>query len=66
MLKVYGRCYTLSPGEWKQSCEVLHGGLVVGFVEREKTSSAEATRTRNMRGEVVEGECLDWLLKQAK
>jgi hypothetical protein len=40
--------------------------LVVGFVEREKTSSAEATRTRNMRGEVVEGECLDWLLKQAK
>ncbi len=62
MLKVYGRRVEIKPEEWKQTCEVIHGGVVIGFVDREVTPSAEITKTRNMNGEVVDGECLDWLL----
>jgi len=65
MLRVCGHYQIISPGEWKQCHEIIHNGLIVGFIEYEKTSAAEITRTRNIRGEVMDGECIDWLLLQA-
>jgi hypothetical protein len=62
MLKIYGRLIEITPGEWKQSCEILHDGSIVGFVDRERTPAVDIIRTRNMRGDIVDGERLDWLL----
>lgn len=65
MIKVYGRFTQIKPGEWKQSFEILHEGVILGFVEHVRTSASEVIRTRRMDGEVMEGECLDWLLCKA-
>jgi hypothetical protein len=64
MLKVHGVCQILRSGEWMQSIEILNDGQVIGFVEHERTPSGRFTRTRNLHGEVIEGECLEWLLRQ--
>ena len=65
MLKVFGQIHQITPGEWKESCEVIHEGHIVGFVEHQKSATASLTLTRNLQGEVVDGERLDWLLYQA-
>ena len=64
MLKVCGKFQVIKPGEWKQSIEIFHEGHILGFVDHEKTVQAEVVRTRNIFGEIVEGECIDWLLHQ--
>ena len=66
MLKIYGhKNYSNinSPDEWKQSLEIIHEGCILGFIDHEKTSQSEIVRTRNIRGAVMEGECLEWLLQ---
>jgi hypothetical protein len=65
MLRVWGKYQQRVTGEWKQSSEILHEGFVLGFIEHEKTADAELIRTRNLCGEVREGECIDWLLQKA-
>jgi hypothetical protein len=66
MLKIYGH-KIYSPlnklQEWKQSLEIIHEGIILGFIDREKTSKTEIVRTRNIRGAVMDGECLEWLLQ---
>ena len=52
------------PGEWKQGIAILHEGCVIGFVDHETTQSGSTTKTRNLQGQVLEGECLEWLLRQ--
>jgi hypothetical protein len=64
MLKVFGRVHQIKPGEWQQSYEILHDGHIVGYVDHKITSSASVTVTRNLRGEVMDGERLHWLLYQ--
>jgi hypothetical protein len=64
MLKVFGHVHKIKPGEWQQSYEILHDGQIIGYVVRKKTSLASVTMTRNLRGEIKEGECLNWLLYQ--
>ncbi len=65
MLKVFGQFHRITPEEWKESCEVIHEGHIVGFVDRQQTATTSLTMTRNLAGEVVDGERLDWLLYQA-
>jgi hypothetical protein len=65
MIKIYGQRTQIKQGEWKQSLEILHEGKILGFVDHFTTSACEIVRTRNMQGEVKEGECLDWLLCRA-
>ena len=62
MLKVFGQVHKIKPGEWQQSYEIIHEGRIVGYVDHKKTSSASVTVTRNLRGEIMEGERLNWLL----
>jgi len=65
MEKVYGICQIVGPGEWTQSAAIMHDGQVIGFINRVRTRSGTWTKTFNLQGEVVEGECLVWLLKQS-
>jgi hypothetical protein len=65
MLKVLGNLHQIKPGEWKESYEIIHEGRIVGFIDHERTPTASVTMTRNLLGEVVDGERLDWLLCQA-
>ena len=65
MLKVCRTYQVLQPGEWKQCIEIFHEGHILGFVDREKTLQAEVVRTRNIFGEVMEGECIEWLMQRA-
>ncbi len=62
MLKVFGQVHQIQPGEWKESYEIIHEGRIVGFIDREKTRTASITTTRNLHGEVMEGEHPEWLL----
>ena len=62
MLKVLEQFRRIQPGEWKESYEIIHEGRIVGFVDHDKTAAATVTVTRNLQGEVVEGEHLEWLL----
>jgi hypothetical protein len=64
MLKVDGPCQIIRSGEWKQSIAILNDGCVIGYVDRERTRSGKCTKTRNLQGDVMEGECLEWLLRQ--
>ena len=64
MLKVGGKYHQIKPGEWKQCIEIFHEGHILGFVEREKTTTADTVRTHNNCGEIMEGECIDWLMQQ--
>ncbi len=64
MLKVCGKLLVIKPGVWKQCTEIFHEGHILGFIDHEKTPNAEIIRTRNIFGEVMEGECIDWLLHQ--
>jgi hypothetical protein len=64
MEKVYGLFQIIQSGEWKQSIEILNEGHVIGFVDRVRTRSGKFTMTRNLQGDVMEGECLEWLLRQ--
>jgi hypothetical protein len=65
MLKVYRQYQVIKPGEWKQRIEIVHEGHILGFVDREKTPEIEVVRTGNIYGEIMEGECIDWLLHRA-
>jgi hypothetical protein len=65
MLKVCGKFQVIKTGEWKQRIDIFHEGHILGFVDREKTVQAEVVRTRNIFGEIMEGECIDWLLHRA-
>jgi hypothetical protein len=62
MLKVFGQFRQIQPGEWKESYEIIHEGRIVGFIDHEKTPTASITMTRNLQGEIVEGEDINWLL----
>jgi hypothetical protein len=64
MLKVYGLFQITQPGEWKLTIDILNEGCLVGYVERIRTKSGKFIITRNLQGEVMEGECLEWLLRQ--
>jgi hypothetical protein len=64
MLKVSRRFQIIGPGEWKQCIEIFHEGHILGFVDREKTPGTEVVRTRAISGEIMEGECIDWLLSR--
>ena len=64
MLKVQGLSQIVQSGVWRQSIEILNEDRVIGFVDREKTRSGTYTTTRNLQGDVMEGECLEWLLRQ--
>ena len=64
MIKVYGLFQITEPGEWKLTIEILHEGILVGYVDRIRTKSGKFIITRNLQGEVMEGECLEWLLRQ--
>lgn len=64
MLKVKGNFQIMKPGEWRECYEVIHEGFVRGFVEHEKTAMCETIRTRNIHGEIMDGERLDWLINQ--
>lgn len=65
MVKVYGLFRITQPGEWILTVEVLNEGRVVGYVDRIRTTSGKFIVTRNLQGEVMEGECLEWLLRQS-
>jgi hypothetical protein len=64
MLKVQGLSQIVQSGVWRQSIEILNEDRVIGFVEREKSRCGTYTTTRNLQGDVMEGECLEWLLRQ--
>jgi len=64
MLKVCRTYQVIKSGGWKQSVEIFHEGHVLGFVEKERTAESVVVNTRNIFGEVMEGECIEWLLKQ--
>lgn len=64
MLKVQGLSQIVQSGVWRQSIEILNEDRVIGFVDRERTRSGTYTTTRNLQGDVMEGECLEWLLRQ--
>jgi hypothetical protein len=65
MLKVCGKIQVVKPGEWKQRIEIFHEGHILGFIDREKKPQEDfVVRTRNIFGEIMEGECIDWLLHQ--
>lgn len=64
MLLLHTSYQIAGPGVWKQIIEILNDGQLVGFVERERTPAGILTKTRNMQGDSMEGECLEWLLRQ--
>jgi hypothetical protein len=64
MEKVYGLFEITGPGEWKLTIEILNNGSIVGYVDRIRTESGKFIVTRNLQGDIVEGECLEWLLRQ--
>jgi hypothetical protein len=64
MLLVPGLYQIIQPGVWKQTIEIQNDGHIIGFVERERTQTGILTKTRNMRGDVIEYGCLEWLLRQ--
>ncbi len=64
MLKVYGLSQITQSGEWKVTIEILNEGRVVGYVDRIKAKAGQFKITRNLQGECMEGECLEWLLRQ--
>jgi hypothetical protein len=64
MLKVYGLFQITQSGEWRLTIEILNEGRVVGYVDRIRTRSEKFIVTRNLQGEIMEGECLEWLLRQ--
>ncbi len=66
MLKVYGKFQVIKQGEWKQSIQIFHEGHILGFIDRKKTLQSEIVSTRNIFGEIMEGECIDWLLHQMR
>jgi hypothetical protein len=65
MLKVYGLFQITKSREWKLTIEVLNEGRVVGYIDRIRTKSGKFMITRNLQGDVMEGECLEWLLRQS-
>ncbi len=65
MLKVQGLCQIVRSGVWRQSFEVFFDDCVIGYVDCERTRSGIYTTTRNLHGDVMEGECLEWLLRQS-
>jgi len=64
MLKVQGLSQIIQSGVWRQSIEILHEDRIIGYVDRERSRSGTFTTTRNLQGDVMEGECLEWLLRQ--
>jgi hypothetical protein len=64
MLKVLGLSQIVQSGVWRQSFEIFYDDRIIGFVVRERTRSGIFTTTRNLQGDVMEGECLEWLLRQ--
>ncbi len=62
MLKIFGQVHRIKPGEWQQIYEILHEGYIIGYVYHKKTPTASVTVTRNLRGEVMDGERLNWLM----
>ena len=64
MLKVQGLCQIVQSGVWRQSFEIRFDDRVIGFVDFERTRSGTFTTTRNLQGDVMEGECLAWLVRQ--
>ena len=64
MLKVDRTYRQIKPGEWKQCIEIIHEGYILGFVDRERTLEAEFVQTRSLSGEVMEGECIEWLMRK--
>lgn len=65
MLKIDIHYQHIKLGFWKQCVEIVHEGRLLGFVDRETSPECEVVRTRNVFGETVEGERLEWLLQQA-
>lgn len=65
MLKIYSQYQHIKLGVWKQCIEIVHEGHLLGFVDRERTPEREVVKTRNVFGEIVEGERLEWLLQKA-
>jgi hypothetical protein len=65
MEKIYGLCQIVGPGEWTQSAAIMQKGQVIGFIIRVRTRSGTWTKTLNLQGDVVQGECLVWLLQQS-
>jgi len=65
MLKVLGLCQIVQSGVWRQSFEILNDNRIIGFVDFERTRSGTFTTTRNLQGDIMEGECLEWLLRQS-
>jgi hypothetical protein len=61
MLKVTKTYQRIQPGEWKQSIELIHEGHILGFIDRIRTAEADFVVTRNLFGEIMEGECIEWL-----
>lgn len=65
MLKVQGLSQIVESGVWKQSIEIFNDDRVIGYVDRERTRTGTFTATRNLQGDIMEGECLEWLLRQS-
>jgi hypothetical protein len=65
MVKIYGLFQITQPGEWKLTIEVLNNGRLVGYIDRIRTKSGKFIVTRDLQGEVIEGECLEWLLRRS-
>lgn len=62
MLKVSKTYQRIKPGEWKQCIEIIHEGHILGFLEHIRTEETEVVMTRNLFGEIMEGECIEWLM----
>ena len=65
MEKVYGLCQIVGPGEWTQSAAIVREGQVIGFINRVRTRSGTRPKMPNLHGNVVEGDCLVWCLRQS-
>jgi hypothetical protein len=64
MLKVQGLCQIVQSGVWRQNFEIVVDDHIIGFVDFERTRTDTFTTTRNLQGDIMEGECLEWLLRQ--
>jgi hypothetical protein len=64
MILLHASYQIIQPGVWKQTIEIMSDGHIVGFMERERTPAGILTKTQNMQGDSIEGECLEWLLRQ--
>jgi hypothetical protein len=61
MLKVTKTYQVIKPGEWKQCIELIHEGQILGFLDRIRTAEVDCVVTRNLFGEIMQGECIEWL-----